>query len=104
MKLHPKTVQMPENLQTVREAFEPSPRHSKCQPSRILGVSNRSLHRMIKEIKFHPYKLQVVQQINERDKEAGLAFCTSMSGLLQKNPDFMNNLLMTEETDFHVSG
>ena len=25
---------------------------------------------MLKEIKFHPYKLQVVQELNKRDKQA----------------------------------
>ena len=58
----PQTVRTPENLQRVREAFERSPRPSARQHSRILGVSRRSLFRMLKEIKFHPYKLQVVQQ------------------------------------------
>jgi hypothetical protein len=59
---------------------------------------------MLKEIKFHPYKLQVVQQLNNRDKEARVAFCTAMSGRLQENPDILNNLLMTNEAHFHVSG
>lgn len=56
---------------------------------------------MLKDIKFHPYKLQVVQKLYTRDKEARVAFCTDMIGLLRENPDIMNNLLMTDEAHFH---
>jgi hypothetical protein len=59
---------------------------------------------MLKEIKFHPYKLQAVQQLNKRDKEARVAFCTTTSGLLRKNPHILNNLLTTDEDHFHLSG
>ena len=100
----PRTVWTPENLQRVREAFERSPRRSACQHSHILGVNRKSLFRILKEIKFHPYKLQVVQQLNNRDKEVRVAFCTAMSGLLWENPDILNNLLMTDEAHFHLSG
>ena len=66
----PRTVRTPENLQRVREAFECSHRRSARQHSRILGVSRKSLFPMLKEIKFHPHKLQVVQQLSKTDKEA----------------------------------
>ena len=36
---------------------------------------------MLKEI-----KLQVAQQLNKRDKEARVALCTAMSGLLRGKP------------------
>ena len=94
----------PENLQRVREAFERSPGRLARQHSRILGVSRKSLFQMLKEIKFHPYKLQVVQRLNKREKEVRVAFCTTMSGLLQENPDILNNLLMTDEAHFHLLG
>lgn len=100
----PRTVRTPENVETVREAFERSPRRSARQQSRILGISRKSLFRILKEIRFHPYKLQVVQKINERDKEVRLAFCTTMNGLLQDNPDTLNNLLMSDEAHFYLSG
>jgi len=58
---------------------------------------------MLKEIKFHPYKLQDVQQLNNRDKEVGVAFCTAMSGLLRENPDILNNFLMTDKAHSHLS-
>ena len=59
---------------------------------------------MLNEIKFDPYKQQVVQQLNKRDKEAWVAFCTAMSSLLRENKDILNNLLMTDEAHFHLSG
>jgi len=59
---------------------------------------------MLKEIKFYPYKPQVVQQLNKGDKEARVAFCTAMSGLLRENPDILNNLLMIDKAHLHLSG
>lgn len=86
----PRTVHMLENLQIVENTSEHSPRRSARQQSRIFRFNTRSLHRMLQDIKYHPYKLQVVHQINERYKEVRLAFCT---GLLRKNPYILNNLL-----------
>lgn len=65
----------PENLLTEREACERCPRRSarKRAHIRLLGISRKVVFRIIKDIKFHPYKLQVEQQINEREKEARLA-------------------------------
>lgn len=43
-----------------------------------------------------------MQQINERDKEARLAFSTTMNGLLQENPDILNRLNQIDEAHFHL--
>jgi hypothetical protein len=45
-----------------------------------------------------------VQQLKKRDKEARVAFCTAMSSLLWENPDILNNLLITYEAHFLLSG
>lgn len=36
-------------------------------------------------MKFHPNKLQILQQISGRDKEVRLAYGTTLIGLLREN-------------------
>jgi hypothetical protein len=48
-------------------------------------------------------RLSAINKFKE-DKEARVAFCTDMIGLLRETPDIMNNLLMTDEAHFHLSG
>lgn len=56
----------PENLHTVREALERCPRRTarKRAHIRFLGTSRTIVFRIIKDIKFHPYKLQDHPQIS----------------------------------------
>jgi hypothetical protein len=45
-----------------------SPRRSALKHSAALGISSRTVRRILhEELNFHPYKLAVVQQLNPRD-------------------------------------
>jgi transposase len=81
-----RTVRKPENVEHVRVALERSPRRSARLHASALHLSRRSLSRILHaDLKFHPYKLQLVQQLSQHGKEVRLRFCQ----------DFMN---MTAES------
>lgn len=52
----------------------------------------------------HPYKLQIVQQLNEKDKVARRTFCHRLHWTLSSLPQIMNILVMYDETHTNYSG
>jgi len=59
-----KTVQPPENIERVREAFERSPGRSAVRHATTLGITPRSMRRILhNDLHYHPYKIKIVQAL-----------------------------------------
>ena len=66
----PQSIRLPENVQTVRASIKQSPRRSARKHAAALGISDRSVRRMLhQELGMHPYKLMLAQELSERDWE-----------------------------------
>ena len=67
-------------------------------------LSDRSVRRILhKNLNFHPYKTAIVQELNDRDMAN--RWISSEQLLEMLNDDgVISTLLMTHETDFHLSG
>jgi hypothetical protein len=64
----PRSVRTPENIAAVRQAVATSPQRSAVKQALALGISERSVRRILHAYrKFHPYKIMVVQELRERD-------------------------------------
>jgi hypothetical protein len=73
------TVRSPENIQRVRIALERSPRRSVRRHSQLLNLSDRSVRRILHhDLHFHPYKLQIVQELTAAHKALRVRFCQQM--------------------------
>lgn len=98
-----RSVRTPENIERVRQALLRSPRRSARRQSAALGISNRSVRRILHgNLHFHPYKLVVVQQLNVRDYAQRLNFAQQMLDLFEENENM--SLLMSDEAHFHLNG
>jgi len=65
-------------------------------------MSNNSVWCIVhSDMNLHPYKLQIMYSLNDRDKEVCLQFCWHCQGILTEDPNLLNNLLMTDELHFH---
>ena len=101
----PRKVRTPENIARVTIALVRVPLRSVRRHSQVLNISDRSVRRILHlDLKFHPYKLQVVQQLLERDLQARQTFCTQLLEVIDTEPDFLNNFMMSDEAHFHLSG
>lgn len=101
----PRLVRTEENVARVRASVQQSPRRSARKHAIALQMSNRSVRRILhEELKLHPYKIQVVQRILDQDKIVRLEFCHRITELITQHPTFINNLLMSDEAHFHISG
>ena len=64
----PRTSQTPENIEAVRRSVLQSPRRSAGKHTSALGISNRSVRRILhQDLHFHPYKMVVVQELTQHD-------------------------------------
>ena len=99
----PLSVWTPENVDTVRRAVLASPRRSARHQALALGMSHRSLHRILHDkLKFHPYKIMIVQQLAKRDFAQWRDFCEETLAIL--NEDANAVVMMSDEADFHLNG
>ena len=96
----PRSVQTPETITTVRHAVTTSPQRSAAKHALALGVSHRSVRRITHlDLKFHPYKIMMVQELQERDWHERQAACERM---LANVPP--GRLFCSDEAHFHLSG
>jgi len=64
----PRTVRTPENVEAVRASIQQSPKRSACEHAMALGISSRNLRRILHaDLKLHPYKMILAQELSERD-------------------------------------
>ena len=65
-KAYVRSVRTSENIDAVRAAILRSPRRSVRKIASSLQLGRRSVQRILHELQFHPYKLQIVQQLNPK--------------------------------------
>lgn len=76
--------------------------------TRILGeenhISHMSVDRLLKTEKFHPYKIRLVQELSEDDYDRRLQFCEIMMERCNANPDFVPQIVFSDESTFFLNG
>jgi len=89
----------------VRGAIERSPHRSARRHSVSLGLSEASVRRILhKYLHFYPYKIQVTHALHERYYVNRVNFCQTFFAVNYQNQELVNNLLMSDEAHFHLSG
>lgn len=68
------------------------------------GVSRSTIQRILKKHKFHPYKISLVQELNEDDNDRRLQFCETMSDRIINNPNLLFNVCFSDECSFFING
>lgn len=72
--------------------------------SRAIGVSSSTVFRVLHKFKYHPYKVKLVQELNEDDFDRRLEFCESMTQFINNNPQLLNNICFSDECSFSLNG
>jgi hypothetical protein len=96
------TIWSPENIQRVRIALERSPHRSVWRHSHLLNLSDRFLQQILHhDSHFHPYKLQIVQELAAAHKALRFHYCQQM---VHMHADPRRFLIMSGEAIFSLSG
>jgi hypothetical protein len=86
----------------VRQAFVRNPRQSASRNTIALSISDHTVCRILHEdLNFHPYKIIVVQAINDQDT-VNQKNCEVLLKALDN--DDLNHVLMTDEANFYLCG
>jgi len=97
----PRTATGPENVAAVRTSIEQSSQLSAWKHAAALYLSDSSGWRILhQELKMHPYKIVVTQELFPRDLETRTTLCRD----LLRNVPRTDILLFTDEAHFHPSG
>jgi transposase len=81
-----------------------SPRKSIRRTSMELGVPKGTVHDILKQENFHPYKLQIVQHLTEDDPDDRLEICQWFLSQIEKNEHFLRGVLFSDEANFYANG
>ena len=94
----------PENVNKVRMAVVKSPWLSVMRHSAAIGLSDCSMRRILhKDFNFHPYKIAIVQELNDRNMANSRISSEQLLEMLNDD-GVISTLLMIDEAHFHLSG
>lgn len=97
----PRSTRTEDTIEQVRASVQRNPGLSTRKRSAELTVSRTSLRRiLLKDLKLHPYKIQLVQELQPNDPILRRAFVKTM---LERFRSF-NNILFSDEAHFHING
>lgn len=71
--------------------------------STITNISRTTIRRILKQHKFHPYKIHLVQQLNEDDFDRRLEFCEIMTARITADQNFLFNICFSDECTFYLN-
>ena len=92
-------------MQRVAAAFQQSPQRSVRRHSVALGLMPRTVRRFLHaQLKFHPFKIQIVQEILPRDLDVRIDFCRDILRIIEETPQFLSQIIMSDEAHFHLNG
>lgn len=68
------------------------------------GVSQSSIHRVLKKSEIKKWKPQMKQELKEADYEKRVTFCNFILAKIDEDLNFLKRLVFSDEANFHVNG
>lgn len=76
--------------------------------TRQIALNNDADHsfvvKLLKKEKYHPYKVRLIHELNEDDPDRRLQFCEGLMQRCDDNPNFLNNIVFSDEATFCLNG
>uniref|UniRef100_A0A915DNY4 Transposase n=1 Tax=Ditylenchus dipsaci TaxID=166011 RepID=A0A915DNY4_9BILA len=89
----------------VIESFRNNVNKSTTELAREDGMpSQPTIWRILNEAKFHPYKMNLRQELLPVNRAARVEHAINILGLIDAAPRFLDNILFSDECHFHVHG
>lgn len=92
-------------VEKVRKAFQNDPQMSLRRLEAQDGMPSAStIHRILKEANFHPYKIQLIHQLKPQDCVKRVKHAQDQLVLIENHPNFLNSLVFSDKAHFHIQG
>lgn len=91
-----------EAFDAVEDYFTRNPKSSTRDAAAALGYSQTCVHNVLKkDLQWHPYHYTRVQgDLTDEDRQARMTFCRWLLDQHREDPQFLNNVLWTDESLF----
>lgn len=93
-----------ENTLSVLLCVVENPQVSTRIVSRELDISQTSVSKILRDNKFHPYHIQLLQELEGNDFERRIQFCEWVLNKVEEQPHFFDYVLFADEATFHSNG
>lgn len=100
----PTTVTSQNEALDIAIMLEENPQTSTPEIARARNISRRSVARILKREKYHPYKIQLVQELSEDDFDRRIEFCERLMEICNNDHDFAHNVVFSDEATFCLNG
>ena len=98
------TVRTEESVAAVQQHFTNNPHSSTRRAAIDLTISRTSIQRVLKDLKWYPYKVQVMQKLHEEDLMKRLEFARNELTRIEERPSHLTLLTFSDEAHFHLDG
>lgn len=91
-------------MEAVRHLFNNDVHASTRRTALALDMSRTTVWRILKHLKFHPYKVQIVQKLYNEDLASRLDFAATELDRIRLDPTHLVRILFSDEAHFHLDG
>lgn len=81
-----------------------NPHISLRKAAQYVGISTSSAHRIFHANKYHPFKIQLHQELNEDDPDRRLQYCETMMEKCLQDGNFPKRIVFSDEASFLLNG
>ena len=67
-------------------------------------ISRRTIQHILKKLKWHPYKIHIVQKLYDEDKANRVQFTLGEIALIESDHMHLAMLVWSDEAHFHIDG
>ncbi|KAJ8939426.1 hypothetical protein NQ318_017972 [Aromia moschata] len=85
-------------------AFVENPRSTIRKVEQMVGMDKKLVHKVLKEMAFHPYKVHLVQELIDGDPDRRIEFCEVMMQMIHEDPGLISNICFSDESTFVLNG
>lgn len=103
-QVHPMPTRTEENRINVLAYTGAYPHISVRALSVETGISKSTVQRILSEYKYHPFKIHLHQELRVTDYDRRLTLIAQFHVLINENPNFLNQILWSDESRFHNNG
>ena len=87
----------------VTEQLDPYTRNTSIRAMEM-DMSTKSVHKILSNCKYHPFKITTVQHLHATNAEQRLEFITWVITKFEEEPNILNNVMWTDESKFTNNG
>lgn len=93
-----------EVAQNIAISLEENHNLSTTELANMHAISRRSVGRILKRERYYPYKIRLVQELSDDDFNRRLEFCESVMDICNRDDNFVQNVVFSDEATFCLNG